>query len=153
MVICTISWVVNEATSIAGWLVSKMCVHSEEILTVVLKPSLAPRDAQNLCMVLTVIFVQLLLILSYCRTQLNVVMHQIVKLCSAWELILCGAMSVLFLQARSPSVEPLLLWCCCAGGLMVVQFTERMCLLHRRALKVPPPDKKRKKAEKKIEQM
>ena len=107
MVICTISWLVNEATSIAGWLVLKMCVHSEEILKVVLKPSLASRDAQNLCMALTVIFVQLLLILTYCRMQLNVMMHQIVKLYCAWGLILCGAMSVLFLQARTQSVEPL----------------------------------------------
>ena len=124
--------VVCEATSRAVSMVALLGVHTNEVVNVLVNWSITPKDAQNLCMVLTVICVKLLVILSYGPRKLNFVMHQFVKLSSAWVLILCGVMSCLFLGAEIPTVEALLVWSCSVVGLMLVKFTERMCFLHRR---------------------
>ena len=104
--------VVCEATSRAVSMVALLGVHTNEVVNVLVNWTITPRDAQNLCMVLTVICVKLLVILSYGPRKLNFVMHQFVKLSSAWVLILCGVMSCLFLGAEIPTVEALLVWSC-----------------------------------------
>ena len=134
------STVFINTTNVLAMVISTInCFVSEEVVDVVLKPSLSARDAQNLCMFVTVVCVKFLLLFSYGQTQLNVVIKHIFKLCCAWVFVLCGVLSVLFLGARVPSVEALLVWCCCGVGLMLVKFTERMCLFHSRALVWTPP--------------
>ena len=134
------STVFINTTNVLAMVISTInCFVSEEVVDVVLKQSLSARDAQNLCMFVTVVCVKFLLLFSYGQTQLNVVIKHIFKLCCAWVFVLCGVLSVLFLGARVPSVEALLVWCCCGVGLMLVKFTEHMCLFHSRALVWTPP--------------